>query len=152
MKIQSLDQLQQQYPVSLDLNVQWGEMDAAQHVNNIVYLRYFETARIHYFRAIDFMNFGSSHAEDSQAVGPILAEISCRYKIPLTFPDTVTVAARVLPDSFDEYGFVMNHVVFSHKHQRIAAEGSGRLVCYDYQNLCKAPVPETLKEKILALG
>ena len=36
------------YPVTLALRVAWGDMDAFQHVNNTVYFRYFESARIAY--------------------------------------------------------------------------------------------------------
>jgi len=39
------------WPISLELPVQWGEMDAFQHVNNVAYLRWFESARIAYFEA-----------------------------------------------------------------------------------------------------
>ena len=37
------------YPVVIETPVAWGEMDAYGHVNNIVYFRYFESARIAYF-------------------------------------------------------------------------------------------------------
>ncbi len=36
------------YPVVVDVVVRWGDMDALGHVNNIVFLQYFETARIAY--------------------------------------------------------------------------------------------------------
>jgi acyl-ACP thioesterase len=41
-------------PCYFDFEVQWGEMDALQHVNNVVYVRWGETARIDYFRADSF--------------------------------------------------------------------------------------------------
>jgi acyl-CoA thioester hydrolase len=34
------------YPVSLELPVLWGDMDALGHVNNAVYARWLEQARI----------------------------------------------------------------------------------------------------------
>ena len=37
------------YPVIVRLPVQWGEMDSAAHVNNLVYMRWTETGRIVYF-------------------------------------------------------------------------------------------------------
>lgn len=40
-----------QYPVVVEVPVAWGEMDAYGHVNNIVYFRYFETARIAYSKS-----------------------------------------------------------------------------------------------------
>ena len=43
------DELLGDFPVCVREPVIWGDMDAFGHVNNIVYLRYFESARIAYF-------------------------------------------------------------------------------------------------------
>lgn len=131
------------YPCIISQQVQWGDMDAANHVNNTVYLRYFESARIEFFNQIGFMDFTGD--ED---VGPILAETNCKYKAPLTFPDNIKITARILPESITEYGFIMQHVVYSEKLQRIAAEGTSRIVCYDYKNKRKAPIPNDLIDKL----
>jgi acyl-CoA thioester hydrolase len=140
-----MQNLSEQYPAIISQAVQWGDMDAANHVNNTVYLRYFESARIEFFNQIGFMDFTGDGG-----VGPILAEATCKYKAPLTFPDTIKITARILPDSLTEYGFTMQHVVFSEKLQRIAAEGTSRIVCYDYQNKRKALIPKELIDKLLA--
>lgn len=131
------------YPCIISQQVQWGDMDAANHVNNTVYLRYFESARIEFFNQIGFMDFTGE-----ESVGPILAETNCKYKTPLTFPDNIKITARILPDSITDYGFMMQHVVYSEKLQRIAAEGTSRIVCYDYKNKCKALIPNDLINKL----
>lgn len=138
-----MQELLKNYPTIISQSVQWGDMDAAQHINNIVYLRYFESARIEFFNQIGFMDFTGD-----VGIGPILAEVTCRYKVPLTFPDTIKITARILPDSFTEYGFMMQHVVFSEKLQRIAAEGTSRIVCYNYKSKQKALITSELREKI----
>ena len=134
-----------EYPCVISQAVQWGDMDAANHVNNTVYLRYFESARIEFFNQMGFMDFTGV-----DGVGPILAEITCKYKAPLTFPDTIKITARILPNSLTEYGFIMQHVVYSEKLQRIAAEGTSRIVCYDYKNKRKALIPNELINKLVA--
>lgn len=131
------------YSCIISQQVQWGDMDAANHVNNTVYLRYFESARIEFFNQIGFMDFSGD-----EGVGPILAETNCKYKAPLTFPDNIKITARILPDSITEYGFIMQHVVYSEKLQRIAAEGSSRIVCYDYKHKHKAVIPNDLIDKL----
>lgn len=142
-----MDDLLKDYPASIEIPVQWGDMDAAQHVNNIIYLRWFETARIQYFEQIkELLDFTGE-----ASLGAILAETYCRYKMPVTYPDTVLIAARVLPDTIDEFSFRMQHIIISKEHQRIAAEGWTRIVCYNYQQKQKAPIPTALKEKILAM-
>ena len=45
----------EEYPVRVEIPVAWGEMDSLGHVNNIVYFRYFETARMEYFGRIGVM-------------------------------------------------------------------------------------------------
>ena len=78
------------YPVVVETPVAWGEMDAFGHVNNIVYFRYFETARIAYFARLDVPEFLGR-----DPTGPILAETTCRFRAALAYPDTVSVGARV---------------------------------------------------------
>lgn len=43
---QAMEKFLAQHPIVTEIPVAWGEMDALQHVNNVVYFRYFETARI----------------------------------------------------------------------------------------------------------
>lgn len=131
-------------PVVVEVPVAWGEMDAFGHVNNIVYFRYFETARIAYFEKLDVREF-----LERDPVGPILAETACRFRAALSYPDRVSVGARVTGLSEDR--FVMRYAVFSHRLGRIAAEGEGTLVCFDYRQGRKASVPEKLKTRIAEL-
>lgn len=129
------------YPVVVEVPVAWGEMDAFGHVNNIVYFRYFETARIAYFEKLNMPEFIGR-----DPIGPILAETSCRFRAPLTYPDSVSIGARVV--SVGEDRFVMAYGVYSHRLDRFAAEGDGILVCFDYRQNRKAPVPPKLRQRI----
>lgn len=130
------------FPVIVELPVVWGEMDALQHVNNVVYFRYLETARIAYFdKAKIWRNM------EETGIGPILASAWCKFKAPLTYPDTVLSATKVSRIGKDR--FTMEHVIFSRKLERVAAEGEGVLVTYDYKKKVKALVPEQLKKYIL---
>ena len=132
------------YPVTIEIPVTWGDMDAFQHVNNKVYFTYFESARIAYLEHID-----SLEVMEKSGIGPILASTQCRFKIPLTYPDRVTVGARV--ESLGSDRFTMTYRVVSHKFGKIAAEGGGVLVTFDYRNQRKAAIPELIKSKIIAL-
>lgn len=136
-----MDELLHDFPITIRIPVAWGEMDAFQHVNNVVYFRYFESARITYFDAIEIMN-----VMETTGVGPILAETRCRYRIPLTFPDTVAVGARV--SSLAPEGFMMQYAVASRRHGKVAAEGDGRIVTIDYANGGKTPLPDVVRQRI----
>jgi acyl-CoA thioester hydrolase len=132
------------FPVVIDIPVAWGEMDALRHVNNIVYFRYFESARIAYFEKLRFWEF-----MNQTGVGPILASIQCKFKIPLTYPETVSVGTRI--PSIEQDRFVMEYRAVSHKSQAIAAEGEGVVVSYNYRESKKTPLPEEMKQRILTL-
>lgn len=132
------------FPVVSELPVVWGEMDAMGHVNNIVYFRYFETARIAYFERVHFLQEMAS-----SGVGPILASTRCRFKAPLTYPDRVHVGARA--SDLAEDRFLMHYVVVSEARGRIAAEGDGLIVAYDYRAGQKAALPARTREAIESL-
>lgn len=133
------------YPVVITVPVAWGEQDAFQHVNNAVYFRYFESARMAYFEESGIYTGGMP-----QGVGPILASTSCRFKLPLTYPDTLSVGVRVQDVGLDR--FTMEYALVSAKHQRIAAVGEGLVVSFDYANGCKAALPEEWKRSIQRLA
>lgn len=139
-----MSDLLKRYPVVIEFPVAWGEMDSMGHVNNIVYFRYFESVRIAYFERMDLLG----HMKET-GVGPILGEISCKFRIPLTYPDKVLIGAKVV--RIEEDRFVMNHLVVSAKHQRVAAEGDGVIVTFDYRAGKKVAVPDSVKQAMLDL-
>jgi len=132
------------YPVVIEIPVAWGEMDSFQHVNNTVYFRYFESARILYSQKL-----GLHEQKDETGIGPILGSTSCKYRLPLTYPDTVSVGAKIIDIAEDR--ITMKYVVVSHKHQKIAAEGDGVVVMYDYREGKKTAIPEEIRKRILAM-
>ena len=129
------------FPVVIELPVVWGDMDAYGHVNNIIYFRYFESVRIAYFEQMEFVEY-----KEKTGIGPILAQTSCRFKIPLTYPDYVKVGARVA--SIDSDRFEMEYKMVSKKHQSVAATGDGLIVCFNYIENKKVPLPDDLIKKI----
>ena len=133
------------FPVTVEIPVAWGDMDAMGHVNNVVYFRYFETARI-----AAFADLGLGAIEQSDGVGPILHSASCRFRIPLTYPDTVTVGSRVRDIGDDR--FVMLYRAVSHRYGAVAAEGESLIVTFSYATNTKAPVSDELRARLLELG
>jgi acyl-CoA thioester hydrolase len=129
------------YPVVLEIPVAWGEMDAFQHVNNTVYLRYAESARIAYLERA-----GLRDTMQTTGIGPILAAIQCRFKFPLTYPDTVRIGTRVSEIGADRFTVLFR--IVSTRHQRIAAEGDSVIVAYDYRLGSKVSLPPTMRAAI----
>lgn len=140
----TIKELTQDFPVVIETDVRWGDMDAFKHVNNVSYLRYFESGRIAYFDALELADFFGL-----DGVGPILAETSCRYKFPLTYPDRVSVGVR--SENLGEDRFTQQYILVSHRHGRAAATGDGTIVTFDYTANRKAPIPDRVRKRIEAL-
>jgi acyl-CoA thioester hydrolase len=125
------------HPVAVP--VLWGDMDALQHVNNLRYFRYFESARVTWFELNRFTGPALSGR-----VGPILSATSCRFKAPVTYPDTVWTATRVKLVESDR--FVLEHATVSEKLGRVVAIGEAEVVSYDYELKRKADLPSEWRE------
>ena len=130
-----------EFPVTLWLMVQWGEMDAYQHVNNTVYFRYFESARVLYLQKIGFEDYSRTGG-----IGPILGYTQCKFLKPLTYPDQVIVGARTL--ELREDRFIMELKIYSEKLGKLAAVGTADMVAFDYRENRKARLPDAIRKRI----
>ncbi|EGQ7933307.1 acyl-CoA thioesterase [Vibrio vulnificus] len=139
-----MELLLQDFPVVTEINVAWGEMDALQHINNVVYFRYFETARIEYFNKINLMD----EIKRNQ-IGPVLSETLCRYRIPVMFPDTLLIGSRV--SEVGEDRFTMEYQVVSKKMGKVTTTGSATVVMFDFKNQSKAQLPAVLRDAIFSI-
>jgi acyl-CoA thioester hydrolase len=121
--------------------VVWGDMDAYNHVNNVVYFRYFENARLEYFRQLGWFEF-----EEKTGIGPILASMQARFRRPLTYPDNITIGARAV--DLGEDRFTLEHLIVSETQQTVVTEGSGKVVIYHHGDGRKVPMPAELRRRI----
>jgi acyl-CoA thioester hydrolase len=129
------------YPVVIQLPVVWGEMDSYRHVNNVVYFRYLESARLEYCARLDWFEF-----EKQTGIGPILQATQARFRRPLTYPDTISVAARVI--SMEKERFTLEHRIVSHRQEALVTEGQGTVVTFHYTSGKKIPIPDELRRRI----
>ena len=132
------------FPVILELPVQWGEMDAYGHVNNTVFFRYFESARMAFLQQC---GFAESHERDR--IGAILHSTTARFRQPLYFPDTVQIGASATEVKEDR--FTMAYTVVSLGRNVVVAEGSGIIVSFDYAAGKKTVLPSNVRTAITSL-
>lgn len=132
------------YPITLTLPILWGNQDAFGHVNNVVYFRWFESARVAY------LNDTGLQALMTQAnLGPILASIKCDFRQQLNFPDTVRVGARIT--RIGNKSVSMEHAIYSDALQAIAATADSVIVLFDYARQASCVVPADVRAKISAI-
>jgi acyl-CoA thioester hydrolase len=118
--------------------VRFGDLDANRHLNNVVFLRYFETARIAYIRELIPVH-DPTHPE-GDAFGVIFAECHINYRSPVHFDEEVAIEC-----SIGEVRRSAFQVLFTMRvGERVAAEGYGWLVGFDYVAEHAAPLPEEL--------
>jgi len=129
-----------QYPVRFSMPVQWGDQDSFGHVNNLLYLRWCESARIEYL-----IEAGLWGMYLKTRVGPILASIQCDFRQPVNFPDHVHTGAKVT--RIGNTSFQMDHLIVS-EARGVVAEANSTLVVYDYNKAASCRVPDEVREAI----
>jgi acyl-CoA thioester hydrolase len=121
--------------------IRFGDLDAMRHLNNVVFLRYFETARINYLNGLL-----DTHDPVNQDGGFGLIFASCHidYRSPGHFDEDVAISVRPA-----DIGTKSLKLEFEMRvGERLLAEGYGVLVGYDYGNERSAPLPEELKARL----
>jgi acyl-CoA thioester hydrolase len=120
--------------------VRFGDLDAMRHLNNVVFLRYFETARIAYIRSL-MPGHDPAHPEQAKW-GLIFAECHINYRSPVYFDEEVAVECSV-----GEVRRSAFRVLFTMRvGDRVAAEGYGWLVGFDYVAEKASPLPDSFRE------
>lgn len=118
-------------------SVKWGDMDAMQHVNNAMYFKYMEHARVDWLAQIGFLLLPSGH-------GAVIANAFCNFKRQLKYPDEVLLkmyvsdAARATFDTWTTMERVREPGV-------ICAEGGATLIWIDTVREKAASLPEALR-------
>jgi acyl-CoA thioester hydrolase len=118
--------------------IRWGDMDAMGHVNNTVYFRYMEQARISWFEAL------LPRGEAWGSTGIVIANASCNFKKAINYPATVEVkmfagapGGSSLPTSYEL--LVEN---------QICADGAATVVFIDMEKQKPVRIPEALRNLI----
>lgn len=121
---------------TLHFPIRWGDMDALAHVNNTLYLRYFEESRVSWAQDI-----GMPLRKDGE--GMILAKASVTFKKPVTYPATVTV--NLLAGNIGRSSFTLLNTLVVDGEAEASATGECVIVWYDYLNQRSVPIPERLR-------
>lgn len=124
----------------IEMPLRWGDMDAMQHVNNVMYFRLMEEARIQWFKAFGFHTMPTGEA-------PILAHASCDFVKAMTYPAIVVIRQTVTKMGRSS---VEMSITIERKDEPGVAYAMGRtvIVWYDYGAGKSVPWPESVKAAI----
>ena len=129
-------------PFSLVQRVRFGDLDAMQHMNNVEFLRFFETARIAWIQEVM-----PEHSPTSrQEFGFIFAECHIAYRSPAFFDEELRT--WIEPAELRRSSVRLDFTMRAEGDGRLVAEGWGVLVGYDYAAGRSKPIPDELRGRL----
>lgn len=136
------------WPIVTEIPVLWGDMDDFGHVNNIIYLKWCETSRVELFRKVwDLKSLKMEDILSEEGMGPILANFNMNYRIPVQYPDLITVKTRVT--SIGNTSFGISHELYSKANgENIVANGESVVVMINYKLGEKIAIDEDNRSKL----
>ena len=126
---------------TLRMPIRWGDMDAMGHVNNTVYFRYFEQARIEWFAELD------TPADPARLFGPIIINAHCAFLRQLRYPGEIevkTYIGAIGRSSFE----TIQEVRRVDQPDVVSASGGAKVVWIDYRLEKSVAMPDTLRQRL----
>lgn len=128
-----------EWPFSMVQRVRFGDLDAMQHMNNVEFLRFFETARIDYIRTVLPDHVPTSGGQ----FGFIFAECHIAYRSPAHYDEEIRTFIR--PAELRRSSVRLEFEMRNDADGRLVAEGWGTLVGYDYAAERAEPLPAEVR-------
>ncbi len=128
------------YQVTVD--VRFRDCDPLGHVNNAVYLTYFEVARFGYWREV------LGHTDLTHQPTFILARVECDFRAPATVGDVLDVKLRA--GHIGRSSFAFEGQIVQRRDGTVVAEAKTVQVMYDYGQGRSVPMPDDVRAKIEA--
>jgi acyl-CoA thioester hydrolase len=126
------------------ITTRWMDNDVFQHVNNVNYFSFFDTAVTYYEMSEGVVGLldGPVHC--------VVAEVMCRYHSSISFPDRVAVGVRVANVGRSSVRYELG--VFRNDEDIAAAEGYFVHVFVERGTQRPVPIPDDAKAKLLNLA
>lgn len=117
--------------------VRWGDMDAYGHVNNTIYFRYFEQARV------EWLEQQGSRVSPDETIGPVIINASCTFYAPVNYPSTVIV--KMFGGEPGRTSVMTWYELYVEGEDRLYADGAAKTVWMDTATGKSAPLPDTIR-------
>jgi acyl-CoA thioester hydrolase len=125
---------------AMRMPIRWGDMDAMGHVNNTVYFRYFESARIDWFNEV-------AATPDPTGEGPVIVNAHCTFLKQLKYPGEIEVRSFV--GAPGRSSFEMTHEIrlvgADGEAGALHATGGAKIVWVNFPAEKSMPLPEPIR-------
>ncbi len=119
------------------LPIRWGDMDAMNHVNNTVYFRYMEQARIEW---LESLGYGTGQHTDE---GPVIVNAGCTYLVPLIYPGNVEV--RMFIGHPGRSSLPTHYELRLQGNEKLYATGDAKMVWINPASGRSIPLPDNMR-------
>ena len=120
--------------------IRWGDLDAMGHVNNTVYFRYMEQARIGWFDAL------VPEDEAWKTTGIVIANASCNFKRPINYPGTVEVKVSI--GALGGSSVPTFYELRVDEDPKVYADGEATVVFIDMKSQRATRIPEDIRARL----
>lgn len=126
------------FRLRVPIQVRFCDLDGLGHINNAVYLSYFEIGRVAYFQEI-------LGARTFREIGFILAEVTVRFRAPGKLEEPLSLGIRAV--EMHNSSFTFEYELVETGTGRIIATGRSVQVWYDYERGQPVRIPEEIRWK-----
>lgn len=131
------------YKLSLEIRIDWSDLDIYEHVNNVSYMRFLQSGRVNFWEASGVHEF---YRNTNQ--GTMLVSTKCDFKRSLFYPGKAIIKTKL--DYIGNTSFGLKHIILN-ENGELCAEGNDVIVCFDFDKNETFPVPDWLREKFSKL-
>ena len=124
------------------LTVRFRDLDSLGHVNNAVYLTYFEQGRFQFFEDV------MGELLDWKKHGVILAQTDINFRIPLQLNDKAVVETRLTRIGNKSFQLAYQVWRTNGDKRELAADGTSIQVAFDYATSASIPMPDHWKSTL----
>ena len=131
------------FPVQLSLRIDWAELDLFGHVNNVMFIKYIQAARVNYWEKIGlYQQFLETKC------GPMLASVTCNFLKPLHYPGDIIIQTRM--NYIKNTSFSLQHIILNDQNETVA-RSEDVMVMFDFNTNEKINFPDDLRKAVILL-
>ena len=125
------------------INIRFSDLDLFGHVNNAVYLTYYEEARVSYFNEVVGYDY------DWSTEGVILARFEIDFVLPVQYKDEVFIITKCCRIGNKSFDLAYKMFLIKDEKEIMLSSATSVMVMYNYAEKKSIPITAEWKKKLL---